>query len=364
MSDSLITRDIANWMPKSFNEERRSVKVIAVTENPLLNRNLHGNSFYQIIVVSGVHLPVNGQVPLLDCHSRMSVSNVLGSARNFIINGDSLECDVFFSGTSMGIEAAQKVKEGHLTDFSVGFLIMKNYWIPEGETQMVNGRSFRGPVQVITQWELLELSIAPIGKDRHAKVRIWDGIASDQDEAPFRPNQVTRFQPDSEIESGNVVPISRVVQQIPPEQKPVAHPQENSASAEKPLTEQKPAESKEPQHTDTAAAEMTHSDESQAQKQPDPQSAAQAEPAKPAVTEEKSDRTEKAEPVAATPAAQPTNTMNTESAEQQANHPTHEMAEVAPSSETASDDHDTDRKYILYIVIIMLFLGLIQFIIE
>lgn len=176
MSDQIITRDIASWIPKTYNDSTRSVRVAAVTENPVTVHDIvRGLQYSQVTLVDGVNLPANHQVPLLDSHNWRSVSNVLGSARNFSINGNALECDVFFSGTQMGLEVAQKVKEGHLTDFSVGFMPVESVWIPEGESSVIRGRTFYGPIQIVTKWNLLELSVTAIGKDRNAKVRIWDG---------------------------------------------------------------------------------------------------------------------------------------------------------------------------------------------
>ncbi|MCP4346063.1 MAG: hypothetical protein GY795_11135 [Desulfobacterales bacterium] len=176
MSDDIFTRDIATWRPKTFNDESRSVRVIAVTENPVRVWDWERKDFVtEVLLIDGVHLPPSRQIPLLDSHDRSSVSRVLGSARNFKPAGTSLECDVFFSGTDSGKETAQKVKEGHLTDFSVGYSSIESYWIPEGEVQSVNGRTFRGPVRITSKWNLKELSITPIGADQQATVRIWNG---------------------------------------------------------------------------------------------------------------------------------------------------------------------------------------------
>lgn len=178
MGDNIFTRDIATWRPKTFNDENRSVRVIAVTENPVRVWDWERKDFVsEVLIVDGVHLPPSRQIPLLDSHDRSSVSRVLGSARNFRPAEKSLECDVFFSGTDSGKEAAQKVKEGHLTDFSVGYSSIESHWIPEGEVQSVNGRTFRGPVRITTKWNLKELSITPIGADQQATVRIWNGDA-------------------------------------------------------------------------------------------------------------------------------------------------------------------------------------------
>ncbi|MGE0087376.1 MAG: HK97 family phage prohead protease [Desulfococcaceae bacterium] len=157
--------------PGSFNEKTQSVWVIAATENPLLRFDLSQQKMVHLVhLVDGAILPRSGQVPLLDTHNRGTVVSIIGSARNFRVSGRNLECEVFFSGTEAGKNAAQKVKEGHLTDFSVGYIILETFWIPEGQTKEIRGRTFKGPLRVNSLWRLIELSIAAIGADENAKV--------------------------------------------------------------------------------------------------------------------------------------------------------------------------------------------------
>ena len=167
----------------SFNEKTQSVWVIAATENPLLRFDLSQQKMvYLVHLVDGAILPRSGQVPLLDTHNRGTVVSIIGSARNFRVSGSNLECEVFFSGTEAGKNAAQKVKEGHLTDFSVGYIVLETFWIPEGQTKEIRGRTFKGPLRVNSLWRLIELSIAAIGADENAKV-----IYEKQREIPANP---------------------------------------------------------------------------------------------------------------------------------------------------------------------------------
>jgi len=174
MTERMFTRGIAipAHRPKSFDNDRNSVRVVAVTENPVRVWDWERkSSIDEILLIDGAHLPPNGQIPLLDSHNRTSVTSVLGSARNFTPNGNILECDVFFSGTETGRNAALNVKEGHLTDFSVGYFPAESDYIPIGEEKNINGRQFKGPVKVTTKWNLRELSLTPIGADQNATAR-------------------------------------------------------------------------------------------------------------------------------------------------------------------------------------------------
>jgi hypothetical protein len=160
------------------------VRVVAVTENPVPTWDWEQKDFVdEILLVRGGNIPLTGQVPLLDSHNNSSVSGVLGSARNFELTGDVLECDVFFSGTPSGLDVAQKVKEGHLTDFSVCYIRTESQWIPAAQTQDIEGRLFHGPARITTKWNLMELSVTPIGADRFAKARSLDIV-------PFPPSDI------------------------------------------------------------------------------------------------------------------------------------------------------------------------------
>lgn len=161
------------------------MRVVAVTETPVPTWDPEHKDFVdEILLVRGGNVPLTGQVPLLDSHNNSSVSGVLGSARNFELAGDVLECDVFFSGTPSGLDVAQKVKEGHLTDFSVCYIRTESRWIPAGQTQDIDGRLFHGPAKITTKWNLMELSVTPIGADRFAKARSLDIVPSPPPDPP------------------------------------------------------------------------------------------------------------------------------------------------------------------------------------
>jgi hypothetical protein len=145
---------------------------VAATEKPVKVLSWERGIVDEVILMSGVSFEGNlRQVPLLDAHSRYSQRAVLGSARGFTVQGDELHCEVCFSSTRDGSEAFTKVQEGHLTDFSVGYAVRESVWIPEGEKQIVGGKTFEGPVQVATKTLIRELSLVPIGADGSAKAR-------------------------------------------------------------------------------------------------------------------------------------------------------------------------------------------------
>ena len=168
----LSTRSNAQPKPSTFDEKTSSVRAVAATESPAMVFDYDRFDVVpEVLLMSGLQLPANGRCPLLDSHSRGSVSNILGSARGFNVVGFELHCDVHFSADTAGQNAAEKVRDGHLTDFSVGYLVSEKQWIPDGERKIISGNEFKGPVSVVTRWALKELSVTPIGADPGAKAR-------------------------------------------------------------------------------------------------------------------------------------------------------------------------------------------------
>lgn len=168
--------DAATGKPATLDEATRSVQVVASTEEPAVVMDWERwEPVDEVLLMSGCRLPPGGQVPLLDAHNRMSVTDVIGSFRSISVQpgatGPELVGTCVFAGTPDGDVALRKVAEGHLTDVSIGYEICAYMMIQEGETATVEGRAFTGPLRVVVEWDLKELSMCPIGADANAKVR-------------------------------------------------------------------------------------------------------------------------------------------------------------------------------------------------
>lgn len=158
--------------PASVDEATRSVEFVAATENPVIVYDWEMyESVSEVLLMSGVRLPSNGRVPLLDTHNRCGQGNVLGSFDSIRVQGTELIGRASFSSVPDAEEAYIKVKEGHLTDVSVGYAVIAYTNVEDGKTTTVAGRTFTGPLRVVTDWELFELSLCPIGADPAAKAR-------------------------------------------------------------------------------------------------------------------------------------------------------------------------------------------------
>jgi hypothetical protein len=169
---SMSVRLSSDGKPATLDSKARSVDVIVATEQLAEVFDYERwEVINEVLLMSGAEVPGNRQVPLLDTHYRGDTSSVLGSVRELgPVNGDLIG-RAFFSEVNEAQSPFKKVSEGHLTDFSVGYRVQKSEWIPEGESAMIDGRNFDGPVKVVSSWKIKEVSIVPIGADEQAKVR-------------------------------------------------------------------------------------------------------------------------------------------------------------------------------------------------
>jgi len=160
---------------RTIDEDHRSVEAAIATEAPVRVWDWHrGEMVHEILLMDGVDLPDSRQVPLLDSHNRWSIDSQLGSTRNLRVDGDSLIGENTFAGTPAGDAAFALVREGHLTDNSVGYRVHASVIIEPGESEEINGRTFTAkelPLKVSTRWSPHENSVCAIGADAAAKNR-------------------------------------------------------------------------------------------------------------------------------------------------------------------------------------------------
>lgn len=163
---------IKDGIPATLNAEDRSVEVVGATEEPVEIFDWDWGIINEILLMSGLEMPKSRQVPFLDSHQRWAgTSSVLGSYREMKTEKDQLTGRVHFSSAEEAEGPYTKLREGHLTDFSVGYRQISSEWVPDGEKTTIKGRSFEGPVLITTRWRVKELSIVPVGADEQAKAR-------------------------------------------------------------------------------------------------------------------------------------------------------------------------------------------------
>lgn len=149
---------------KSLDVATRTVRVVIATSDPVPM-----GYDYEALDISGVQL--GEQVPLLDAHRMDTAARVIGSVRDIVAVGDTLEGTAHFADTRQADDVFRLVRDGHLTDYSVGYEVLDIERVQEGSTSTVGGKTIQGPAVIARKWRLLEVSAVPVGADPRAKAR-------------------------------------------------------------------------------------------------------------------------------------------------------------------------------------------------
>jgi len=159
---------------KSYDPATRSFVTVSSTETPAEVFDWERFEYVQeILVADGGEFPE--RCPLLDSHNRFRSVDVIGSAIEPKRVGEGWEQrGVFVEGDPEVERIAVRVRDGHITDVSIGYEVLDFVDIPAGQTQEINGRSYTAgerTLRITTKWRVRELSITPIGADEKAKIR-------------------------------------------------------------------------------------------------------------------------------------------------------------------------------------------------
>ena len=131
----------------------------------------------EILPMKYCELPKNNKAPLLDAHSRGSIEDVVGSARDWRTDESELLCKIFISDSEEDIKT--KIKEGHVDSVSVGYQTdpAQTVEIPKKTEVIIDGVAYKNefaddmPLLVRTWWKIKELSLVAIGADEAAKLK-------------------------------------------------------------------------------------------------------------------------------------------------------------------------------------------------
>lgn len=169
-----ITTRAMTITPGSIDEQTRSVEAVLSTENVATVRNGKG-VIEEVLRADGAQF--GQQLPLIDGHNTASSDNIRGSVRDVRLEGNRVVGRVYFAETDTGNRAWDLVRQGHLTDVSIGYRV--NNWedIPPNSARLVNGLEYRTttkPLRVTTSYTIREVSLVPVGADQSAKFRADD----------------------------------------------------------------------------------------------------------------------------------------------------------------------------------------------
>ncbi|UCG33292.1 MAG: hypothetical protein JSU68_01425 [Phycisphaerales bacterium] len=159
---------------ESINEEARSVEAVLATEAPTTVYDFRSwRLIDEVLRVEGAQLPA--QVVMLESHMRYGLDTVLGSVRGMKKESGEVVGRLFFAeGDEAAERAWQKVKQGHLTDVSVGYRAIEYTDIKPNTSAVVNGKRYTAgerTLRITTKWRIREGSLVPIGADEGAKIR-------------------------------------------------------------------------------------------------------------------------------------------------------------------------------------------------
>jgi hypothetical protein len=113
------------------------------------------------------------RLPLLDSHWRSDIIGVVESAANkdgaMTVSG-RLFSDMAGSSAERIAHLAQR---GVPFEMSVGLFAFTREWVPAGKSVTVNGQVFNGPVNVLRNGQVREVSIVTLGADPKTAVQVF-----------------------------------------------------------------------------------------------------------------------------------------------------------------------------------------------
>lgn len=156
--------------------EQRSIEAVLATENRVTVLDpLRYEPIDEILLMSGLERPE--RLPLLEDHAIGGLKHLLGSVRKFRFEGNRFIGRLFVADgppASTEDRAWRMIRQGHLTDVSIGYRYLSKVDISPGRSETVNGVTYtagRITLRVVTGWQTRELSLTIFGADSDAKIR-------------------------------------------------------------------------------------------------------------------------------------------------------------------------------------------------
>jgi len=175
----IVTRSITLAV-REVDKDSREAEFVASTETPVDM----GWGDPEVLRTAGARLERYQANPVvLDSHNRCSLGDVVGQAVSIEREDRQLVVRIRFSeATQSGRQGWALVQEGSLRAVSIGYRVCKILEVPSGEEDGEGDGLVRGPAVVVTEWELLEVSLVPVPADPNALKRAY---AAATKEAPM-----------------------------------------------------------------------------------------------------------------------------------------------------------------------------------
>jgi HK97 family phage prohead protease len=159
--------------PSSYDADAHTVDLTAATGTRVKRYSWMMDGYYWeelAITAEAVNLDrvTAGQCPLLDTHSRWGLSDQFGLVLSARFEGGELVLGTKFRTSAEAVAAEADVAAGTVRGVSIGYVPV--------ELTLTSVVQDDLPVYLVTQWELLEVSLCPVPADPAAGVRSDDGL--------------------------------------------------------------------------------------------------------------------------------------------------------------------------------------------
>ena len=158
---------------ETADDTNRSIEVVIATENPVMRYDSRRDEVIsEVLRMDGIEFRTSRrQLPIVDSHDNSTVRNVLGSVRNIRVERDELVGDAMFADDQRSQEAYDKLRAGHLTDFSITATPNEIQMVRAGDKVRVRKQTIEGPAEIVTRWRPTDASLVATGADERSTVR-------------------------------------------------------------------------------------------------------------------------------------------------------------------------------------------------
>lgn len=170
--DPFFTRALVDAASVVDTDNEKSFEVVFATETPVFRRGWEEN-FNEVLSVVREHMRTarldENAVPLLDNHSAYSVTNQMGRVDSYTVSGNVARAKIVFSTQEKFAGIWQDIKAGIIRSISVGYNVYKYLREVVSDNTVPNYRAI--------DWEVLEISLAPVPADYKSAIRENDNTA-------------------------------------------------------------------------------------------------------------------------------------------------------------------------------------------
>jgi hypothetical protein len=163
----------ASVRSKSWDAKERSFIAVAATETPCLMIDwMRGGYVREILLADGGTFP--SRFPVLADHQR-TTGTTIGSATDARREGTLWVILCRLASDALATDIGEKIAGGHLDAVGIGYQVKDYTDIYPGKSETIAGRRFDNDYEIVlravTQWEVHEVSVVPLGADTNARIR-------------------------------------------------------------------------------------------------------------------------------------------------------------------------------------------------